>query len=160
TVTGTGTPPTRPLTSSLITPSLLEQTKFFLTASSRAPDVNMFNQPRVICWPINASTTQRTLYDSTIAWCGTLNSAPLSQYVFYFQRSRDDHHANDLPAAPLAAGGGKGNLARNRNLINYLANLTSQPIPGFGGNFLTKYPSVSNVTPSGGSANERDQILT
>ena len=40
-------------------------------------------------------------------------------------------------------------------LLEYLRNLTTQAIPGFGGNFSAKY-STSN----GSSGTDRDQILT
>ena len=131
----------------------LEKARFFLTASSRAPDVNLFNQPRIVCWPINrsSSTSFQTLYDQTIAWCGTINSN-----IFYFKRQRNDDPTNDLPATT-----GNG-LNRNRNLIKYLQNETSQAVPGFGGDFVDKYDSSSATYAAGANKTqvERDQILT
>ena len=64
-----------PQGSGTITPSLVDETRFFLTANSRAPDVNLFNQPRVIAWPISSSTSSAVTHriDQTIAFCGAIN---------------------------------------------------------------------------------------
>ena len=140
----------RSATSTALTAAMLEKTKFFLTASSRAPDVNLFNQPRVVAWPVSAtnSAAYRTTLDQTIAFCGTID-----QFPYYFQRARSDHPTDDLPAAAAPTG-----VGRNRSLMQYLQYLTSQPIPGFGpATFYDKYPVVTTGT---GAVSERDQILT
>jgi hypothetical protein len=78
------------------------------------------------------------------AYCGTLNGSP-----YYFQRGPNVAGSGcNSPTADLPATSGPG-VGRNRDLINYLRNLTSLPIPGFGTKtFLSKYPT------------DRDQILT
>ena len=136
--TVTGASGTRPLTTSgTFTQAFLEKAKFFLTANSRAPDVNMFNQPRILTWPLNANTgaAYRTPFDQAIAFCGTINNN-----AYYFTRSRPDHPTFDLDDT---------SMSRNRTLLSYLQTLTSQPVPGFGGSFTTKY-----------TTQETDQILT
>lgn len=128
----------------VVTPSALEQAKFFLSAHSRAPEVNLYNKPRIVTWPVSSGTTaaDRSAYDRLIANCGTLNGN-----TYFFQRKDSTSPTNDLPAAPASSG-----LGRNRSLITYLRDLTSQPIPGFSTSasqtFLQKYPL------------DRDQILT
>ncbi|HEY8967069.1 MAG TPA: Verru_Chthon cassette protein A, partial [Candidatus Methylacidiphilales bacterium] len=116
---------------------------FFLTAGSRSPEVNLFNEPRIAVWPVQATNTPacRTPYDSLVAFCSTLNSN-----AFYFQRANSMSPTNDLPPTPSPTG-----LGRNRALLSYLQTLTGQPVPGFSQadeSFLTKYPQ------------DRDQILT
>jgi len=144
----------------------LEKARFFLTASSRAPDVNIFNQPRIVCWPVHEKAvlnTNVTLKDETIAWCGTLNPNGLHPSIYYFQRGRNDDPTYDLPTTPSTT-----KVGRNRMLLSYLQNETSQAIPGFGGSFLIKYDSSSaKYTKAGGAtvassqqAAELDQILT
>jgi uncharacterized protein (TIGR02600 family) len=135
-----------------ISPAFLEKAKFFITSSSRAPDVNLFNQPRIVCWPVSANTssTYRTIWDQTIAECGTIGNS-----IYYFQRQRNDHPTNDLPTTATTT-----SVGRNRALYQYLQNLTSQNIPGFGGNFSTKYPSATTPPPLSATVSERDQILT
>ena len=130
----------------------LERTKFFLSASSRAPDVNLFNRPRIGIWPLNVvdSAKTRTPHDRLIAFCLTMRNDLAFPYKYYFQRQDRFTTIADLP--PLASLGG---LGRNRGLIDYLKLLTSTDIPGFGGKFSVKY-SAGNT--SGGI--ERDQILT
>lgn len=118
----------------------VDQLRFFLTTSSRAPDVNLFNKPRVGIWPVHETddANHRTIFDRLIAFCGTVGARP-----FYFQRKNANSPTEDLPPAAAADG-----VGRNRTLVQYLQKLTSEEIPGFGGNFSTKYGS------------DRDQILT
>lgn len=120
--------------------SAVDQLRFFLTVNSRAPDVNLFNKPRVVIWPVHEtdSSTYRTVFDRLIAFCGTIGGRP-----FYFQRKNSNSPTEDLPVAVSTSG-----LGRNRALINYLKKLTDEDIPGFGGNFATKYGA------------DRDQLLT
>ncbi|XHR27118.1 MAG: Verru_Chthon cassette protein A [Chthoniobacteraceae bacterium] len=121
-----------------LTKSQLETSKFFLTAHSRAPETNLFNLPRVACWPIyqlNANGTAdlnyTTAYDRLIAFCSTVNSKP-----YCFQR-KDHNSTTEIQ-----------DISRNTQLYSYLQYLTTQTIPGFGNSFHAKYP------------NDRDQILT
>jgi uncharacterized protein (TIGR02600 family) len=139
-----------PSTPQVLNKSALERAKFFLTASSRAPDVNLFNKPRVCNWPITLEdpayprpAPATTAFDNLIAFCTTMRSSlGTDAYRFYFQRKNPDSPTADLPPA-----GGTG-LNRNRTLLGYLRDLTDQNIPGFGGNFAAKYGA------------DRDQILT
>ena len=123
----------------------LDRDRFFLTSSSRAPDLNLFNKPRVCMWPIHLlnDDKHRTAFDQLIAYCASMND-----HIYYFQRSNQKSAKTDLPIASSATG-----LGRNRMLLDYLRDLTGRNVPGFGGNFLTKYPGAGSVT-------DRDQILT
>ncbi|XHR28372.1 MAG: Verru_Chthon cassette protein A [Chthoniobacteraceae bacterium] len=122
---------------SVINRNTLEQKKFFLTAHSRAPELNLFNLPRVACWPIyqlsgtDYDTTHTTAFDRLIGTCSTANG-----YPYFFQRR--------TPLSPTADIG----ITRNTNLYTYLQSLTQESIPGFGGDFKAKY------------GDDRDQILT
>jgi len=90
---------------SVINRNTLEQKKFFLTAHSRAPDLNLFNLPRVACWPIYQlsgtayDSTHTTAYDRLIGACSTINGHP-----YFFQRAtppepqfRHRYHAQHQP---------------------------------------------------------------
>jgi uncharacterized protein (TIGR02600 family) len=127
-----------------ITPRQIEQARFFLTASSRAPDVTLFNTPRLLVWPItftNGNTTKMTPYDQLIAFCGTVGGATNigGTNSYYFTRWNPDSPTADY------------DVARNRTLINYLRRMTETPVPGFDGTgILSKYTA----------ANEPDQIRT
>ncbi|WP_169809551.1 Verru_Chthon cassette protein A [Terrimicrobium sacchariphilum] len=113
---------------------VLARARFFLTATSRAPELNPFALPKLSMWPVNASTAPgyRTVFDRLIAFCSTINGHP-----FYFQRSNSGSATNDIQ-----------NIPRNAELLAYLKTLTGKAIPGFGGDFLSKYSA------------DRDQILT
>jgi len=106
----------------------MEGGRFFLTASSRAPELNLYGLPRIVSWPIHAMNDNnfRTINDRLIAFCSTLG-APPTTYPFYFTRQE-----SLLPQFDIS-------LPRNNILLNYLDRLTGQPIPGFGGTFQGKY---------------------
>ncbi len=127
---------------SLLGKADIEAAKFFATATSRAPEVNLFNLPRVAIWPVdkdlatNPASPRTTAFDRLIAFCSsTLNST--TRLPYYFQRFDAQSPTNDY-----------ANIPRNRELYSYLQRLTGDPVPGFGGRFSQKYPA------------DRDQILT
>jgi uncharacterized protein (TIGR02600 family) len=108
-----------------LTQALLERGKFFLTTTSRAPETNLFNLPKITAWPIHStdSTTYRTANDRLIAFCGTVNGLP-----FYFQRQNAASATDDYEK-----------IGRNRTLYTYLRDLTDRAAPGFGGKLSDKY---------------------
>jgi len=122
----------------------LEAAKFFTTANSRAPEVNLFNLPRVAIWPVDAdlatnpASPRTTAFDRLIAFCSTLRKdLGNNAHRYFFQRSDAQSPTNDY-----------SNIPRNQDLYSYLQRLTGDPVPGFGGRFSQKYPA------------DRDQILT
>ncbi|MEZ0296384.1 MAG: Verru_Chthon cassette protein A [Candidatus Methylacidiphilales bacterium] len=111
--------------------NLLEQTKFFLTTTSRAPETNMFDLPKIACWPIHTNPTPgtyRTAFDQLIAFCGTLQGQ-----TWYFQRQNANSATDDYLLIP-----------RNQVLYSYLQKLMGQPIPGFGGTLADKFAADTN----------------
>lgn len=102
----------------------VEASRFFLTAGSRAPELNLFGQPRIAIWPIHeiADDNYRTANDRLIAFCSTIGHQP-----FYFMRKE-----NVLPSYDIS-------IARNVELLDYLDMATGKNIPGFGGSFRNKY---------------------
>jgi uncharacterized protein (TIGR02600 family) len=126
----------------------LEKARFFLTTKSSAPEVNLFGQPRISIWPVpqvadpnNLTSTEsqkQTAYDRLARFCSTIgNSSTLAKKPFCFQRVNAYSPTEDYL-----------NIPRNQDLYKYLQALTSQAIPGYGGDFLTKW------------GNDRDQVLT
>jgi len=128
-----------------LTKPMIERAKFTLTAHSRAPEVNLYNLPRVAAWPIfkftNSTGTpdpgRTTAFDRLIAFCSSTGKiGETSYHPYIFQRENSLSTTNDI------------SLLRNEELYEYLQHLTRQAVPGYGGNFFTKY------------GNDRDQILT
>ncbi|CAN5438443.1 hypothetical protein BH09VER1_BH09VER1_46320 [soil metagenome] len=121
-----------------ITQTNLRRSGFFLTASSVAPETNLFNLPKVSMWPMfqlgagSPNLLRTTAFDRLTAFCSTANKIP-----YYFQRADSTSPTNDYSL-----------IQDNQKLFQYLQVLTSADIPGFGGNFSSKY------------GNDRDQILT
>lgn len=133
----------------LLGPATLEKSRFFLTAHSRAPELNLFGRPRVAMWPIpdasldpgQTSKKYRTGFDDAIAMVATLSDNPSSTNTYYFSRKNADSSLQDIGHD---AGGAAG-LRRNLNLMDYLDKLLDQPFPGYpaGRSFRQKYGSGS-----------------
>ncbi|MFT5467217.1 MAG: hypothetical protein ACI8UO_002321 [Verrucomicrobiales bacterium] len=121
----------------------LDQSRFFLTAHSRSPEVNLFNKPRISIWPVQEKVRDRNAKDALIAFCSETNHGGGSNAgrPYYFQR-RSVH----------PRGGGFGSsqssredvrIQRNQQLYDYLNQLMGEKIPGFGSEFSEKYPQDS-----------------
>ncbi len=132
-----------------LTPQFLETTRFFLTASNRAPEVTLFNTPRLSLWPIQADSGYRTAKDQLLAACSTIPAS--STNVYYFQRATATKNA--AGTTTLASGLSCESptldyvnpqvpaIARNQSIYSYLKQLLSSPVPGLGGTFQSKYPN-------------------
>ncbi|HSJ03555.1 MAG TPA: Verru_Chthon cassette protein A, partial [Verrucomicrobium sp.] len=155
----------RELNSTRLNPEILAKTQFFLTAQSRAPEVTLFNTPRISLWPLQVVqsagvVTARNANDKLIAFCSSLGkdktlpanypSDQTTGNLYAFQRRQVSHLVASNPASPgsASATADYALIPRNQVIYNYLKTLTNREIPGFGGTFISKYP------------NDRDQILT
>lgn len=117
-----------------LTPGQITASKFLLTATSRSPEVNQFNLPRVSMWPLQTDPDRQTPYDKIAAFCTTLGG---NSYSFYREEAHDSQHDIELP--------------RNQQLLSYLRRFVSTAVPGF---------SSSSAGILGKYGNDRDQILT
>ena len=100
------------------TREMLEMAKFFLTASSKAPEQNLYNQPRIAIWPEQVADTKRTAFDKLIAFCSTVGPKTGTNLPFYFTRQYGDSATTDLSP-------------RNLELMAYLKGLTGRAVPGW-----------------------------
>ena len=122
--------------------------RFFLTTTSRAPEVNPQNLPKICMWPVpftnygfkmiaNSQSlggpSNRTVYDETIAFCSTLGTNPYHITRYDATRTISDFHL------------------RNRILYSYLRNCLAQPVAGYPGGAFT---------PTKWTAKRADQITT
>jgi hypothetical protein len=59
--------------------NVLDKTRFFLTAQSRAPELNLYGQPRVSAWPVRyepaTGTSGMNVFDNLILFCSTVGTA-------------------------------------------------------------------------------------
>ncbi len=100
----------------------MEKSKFFLTARSNAPELNLFNRPRIAIWPINMSPLTPSTLDQLIAFCSTVNHV-----AYYFTRADANSPSNDFHS-------------ENQKLYAYLLDFLSKPFPGYGtASFIDKY---------------------
>jgi hypothetical protein len=135
---GTNASATKAEINSPLTPEALEKTRFFVTAQSRAPDVNLFGRPRVTIWPVHTREEFRTQFDTLFLFASTVYRASNGQPKHY------NITRSDAKSATIDFN------TNNRALYEYLQWLTSQPFPGFGNiSFESKYTKA-----------ERDAILT
>lgn len=122
-----------------LTPSALEKVRFFLSANSRAPELNLYGRPRLTIWPIHDDPNLRTPFDDLFAFTSTISTDP-------------GGNANKDKRFNLTRVDAKSNITdyttQNAKMYGYLQALTNVEVPGFGGKFTTKYGA------------DRDQILT
>ncbi|NNM30735.1 MAG: Verru_Chthon cassette protein A [Akkermansiaceae bacterium] len=114
--------PDRGRSSRLVTPTLVRTGQFFLTAQSRAPEVNLFGLPRISMWPVGPSERQRTIFDKLSVFCATIGDKSFSV-----------QHGSPLDP------GSDARLGRNPQLWNYLLDLTSRPVPGYGASLQSRW---------------------
>ena len=141
-ITDNSTTRQSPSVASLDWPQSTEQSSFFITASSRAPEVNLFGTPRISMWPINTSGNSTSVFDRLISFCSSLKSSTGTQ-PYYFVRNKNNVLTDD-PS-------GDANLSQNTKMFTYLdAIADSATIPGLGTSGMT-----SKYTAAG-----KDQLLT
>jgi uncharacterized protein (TIGR02600 family) len=105
-------------------PRQMEFLRIFLTASSRAPELNIYNQPRVSLWPVDDPTKPnpsndyfsavkdtRSPLDKLMAFCSTIGGQ-----AYYFTRNDPNDPAGDW-------------TARNQQLYEYLYGSLSRQSP-------------------------------
>lgn len=145
---------------------VLERTRFFLTAHSRAPEFTMHGLPRVCIWPVADETWPqthpgsnnygRTNYDNEIALCSTLASSRIvgsqgpGSYSYFFRRLEPHHATADVTGTSQQLA--SKYLERNSKLLDYLDKeiqflnypQTSLGAGGGSNTFASKY-GVKNV---------------
>jgi uncharacterized protein (TIGR02600 family) len=136
--------------------------RFFLTAHSKAPDLNMFGLPRVAIWPLWDSTQEpnaRTPFDNEILRCSTVNASGTNNdpHYFCFFRNSPTSGTNDFPTTSPSTG---PNVYRNQTVFAYLQQLMRAAVPGYGFSFSasSKYSTAATAATNG--VNDCDQILT
>ena len=139
--------------------------RFFLTAHSKAPELNMFGLPRVAMWPLWDTTNQQkgsaayTNFDSEILRCSTLNTSGTDNnpHIMAFFRYDPTSPNNDFPAGTT---GTAANVNRNPVVFSYLQQLMRTNVPGYGFSFSasSKYSTAAAAATNG--VNDCDQILT
>src|SRR4029078_1290709 len=122
------------------TPDNLEKLRFFLTAHSRAPELNAFGMLRVSVWPIHEDLPKRTAFDDLSAFCATIPGKTSSSpgVLYYILRRNPNSAIEDF-----------ANIPSNQRIYKYLQEMTKRNVPFLGQSFLGKY-----------NAANRDQILT
>ncbi len=162
----------------------IQRMKFFLTPYNRAPELNLFGQPRISIWPVGDSGSAlpgdtaaqgvRTVKDREFVFCSTIGDSTAKyswnsggQYQFYFTRGMPTGGAVNNAGAFSPTS--DSNLTRNKELLSYLQFLTGTP-----GNVVATTGAAANgagpIPGFGGTANstfnskypggDRDQILT
>jgi uncharacterized protein (TIGR02600 family) len=120
-----------------LTPEALEKSRFFLTANSRAPEINLFGRPRVTIWPINADYRYRTAPDDLFLFTSTISRDLTGKdKKFCLYRADAKSGTNDF-FGTWTSGSFPDASVRDQNvkMFEYLQFLTSQPVPSFGKTF-------------------------
>ncbi|MEA3210000.1 MAG: hypothetical protein QOE70_3057 [Chthoniobacter sp.] len=123
------------------TRSLLEMTKFFLTANSKAPEQNLYNLPRVAVWPVRDQTARRTAFDKLITFCSTVGNKDSGDLLpLIFMRNRPDSQYDWTT------------IQNNQRVYKYLKALTSRPVPGWKANGANSFADKLGA--------DHEQVLT
>ena len=115
-----------------MTKDKLKKLRFFLTTSSRSPETNPFNQPKVGIWPVPEILTKRTPADKLIAFCSTLKAdatqtpSATSNFTYFFTRNNAQSATADW-------------TTRNSQVFSFLDTAFQNPIPGFGASIDSRY---------------------
>ncbi len=143
-----------PSEQSAMKPEDLEKLRYFLTATSRAPDINLYGRPRVTLWPVARDFDRRTNFDDLFAFSSTIYKHPSNDdrldnrfYLTRYDATSDTNDFND---------GTAGSKSQGQKMYDYLSQLMRgevtpgavTEIPGFGKTFKDKFKQDS------------DQILT
>ena len=110
----------------------LKKLRFFLTTTSRSPETNPFNQPKVGIWPVpevsgtRTAAAFRSAADNLIAFCSTLTPGTSGTYPYYFTRGNAQSATADW-------------TTRNSQIFDYLDTAFQNPIPGFGASVDSRY---------------------
>ena len=117
----------------------LERARGFLTARSRAPEINIHGKPRVATWPIDddpAIGVFRSGYDATMAFCSTLTSQS-GPMEFIVQREFAENPINELYTV---------NDQNNTKLLKYILDQTYAKLPFYGTKLAEKYGGNDSIT--------------
>ncbi len=127
----------------ILNKATMKQATFFVTANSRAPEVNVFGQPRIAIWPIDSDVIAQeatgnlsprgTAFDALMAFCSHLG--PLGSGNDYCVQRQAGGYMSQT--ADLS-------IARNASLYSYLQGLMGAPLPGFGGTLASKFGADTN----------------
>ena len=148
-------------------PQDLSRFQFFLTATSKAPEVTIFNTPRISVWPsfygdpTSSTEPHFTTYDRRLRFCAEVGkrsaSAPSDVRAPRDQSGRTPamYHFQRFNSASTTADYEK--IPRNQELYAYLQVLMSSTVPGLDvSDGVTNFNSFKNKY---GDRN-RDQIIT
>jgi hypothetical protein len=129
-----------------------ETARFFLSAHSRAPELNLFGLPRVSIWPISYPNPTSTPAPGVAPPTSSSASAPDKLLAFDSSISTNPYYFSRIAAGGPNYPNGQQwynvpsptgcqsttldiNIPRNTQLLNYLDYLTQQQLPGYGGYF-------------------------
>lgn len=118
----------------------LEMARFFLTAHSRAPEVNLYNRPRVSLWPVQAEPAKRTAKDKLMIHCATS-----ANILAAMQRATGwDKKSSETKPWSAQSPTQDFQLSANQTVFGYLQKLTKAGAPGFGNScFDDKYGALN-----------------
>lgn len=126
----------------LFTKETLEKVKFFLTAHSNAPEVTVFNTPRLSMWPESSQPDRRTIFDKTIAFCSSLGFMATGgepKFPYFFQRFTVSNPNTNNNSGARSQTRDYADIERNKELFKYLTNMMRERVPGYGSSLYSKF---------------------
>ena len=77
----------------VLSPSQVQTARFFLSAHTSAPEMNVFGRPRVSIWPLSAKTSSWTPFDKVAGLCSTLGQGAGKSALFMARYTAHDTSA-------------------------------------------------------------------
>jgi uncharacterized protein (TIGR02600 family) len=144
-----------------ITADKLDQIRFFLTAHSRASELNLFNKPKIMIWPMSNDPNDRNAKDKLLHFCGSNVSSQVFSTRGWEWRRMSNFKSETAPGSSQHPT--LDYTGRNVDMMDsYLIHNTKNTIPGF-----PKLRPDGRVANFGGDPNtakykfkERQQFLT
>jgi len=119
-----------------ITPSQIDAARFVLTAHSQSPETTLLGEPRIAIWPVSDApqdSTRTTSTDRAVA-----SDATVGTRSYFFQRHDPLNPKDDFDPASASTPS-----VSNLQLFNDLVARGNVNLPGYGANFLQKYPGAN-----------------
>lgn len=137
----------------------LDELRFFLTTQSRAPELTLFNRPRISLWPFNEEMVQTTVdgrltpEDRLIRFASELGGVTANGTLDYTKRKRFYFQRRSAwdPAADWR------DIPANRAIFRYLQDMTARQLPSAK---TARSGSGTFVSDSKFGKANRDSILT
>ncbi|MEZ0275120.1 MAG: Verru_Chthon cassette protein A [Roseimicrobium sp.] len=129
--------PNRDPANTNVSDDALDLGRFFLTAHSRAPEMNLFGKPRISLWPQSADTKQRNPKDKLLAFLSETTGSVDRQWYWMREKNWSASDPGSSQSSTMDYPGTKRNDSMFDAYYRYLVGEGGYLAPGFANRTLT-----------------------